>query len=151
LKPVLYLDIDDTLLSWASGEPRAVPGAGRFVTRALERFEVRWLSRWCPDGRMPERLLLDLAKMLGIAPACLRAIRGCIWDENGIKVDGITWLEHVALDREFLWIENRDGLTPRDLEVLREAARSDCYIACDVTEDEAALDRVLPLLDRRLS
>lgn len=149
MRPVLYLDIDDTLLSWASGGPEPVPGSGRFVRWAMERFEVRWLTRWCPSGDMSEDLVGDLSKMLGMDVAGLRSIRGCSWEESGTKVDGIAWLEHAVLGRDFAWVENREGLSERDLEVLRLTGYHDRYLPCNVTEDAAALDRIREVLERR--
>jgi hypothetical protein len=49
-RPVLYLDLDDTLLTWAASRPLAAPGAREFVLWALEHYEIRWLTRWCPTG-----------------------------------------------------------------------------------------------------
>lgn len=150
MRPVLYLDLDDTLLSWADGEPRAVPSSGSFMEWALARFEVRWLTRWCPSGEMPEDLLGDLAKMLGVDPARLGCIRGCSWEESGAKVDGITWLEHTVMDRPFFWVENREGLTDRDLEVLNETGFREHYLECNVSEDETVLERTRRRLERCL-
>lgn len=146
---MLYLDIDDTLLSWASGEPKGVPASGRFVQWAMERFEIRWLTKWCPTGQMADELLGDLSKMLGVETAQLRGIRGCSWDESGIKVDGIAWLEHAVLGRDFAWVENREGVSDRDLEVLELAGYADRYFPCNVSEDESALDRAREHLERR--
>lgn len=149
MRPVLYLDIDDTLLSWTTGSPAAVPGTERFLRWALDRFEVRWLSRWCPGGSMSEELLRDLSKMVGIDAERLALVPACMWNEEGIKADGIAWLEHVAGGREFAWVENRDGLADRDFEVLRVAGYDDCYYSCDVTHDPGALDRTRIALERR--
>jgi hypothetical protein len=147
--PVLYLDIDDTLLSWADGKPRPVPAAGGFVRWALSRFEVRWLTTWCPSGEMPDRLLADLARMLEMDARELRGIRGCDRSDSGIKADGIAWMEHLVLGRPFVWVENRGGLSDRDLEILDQAGLRDNYIECDVTVDETAIARVRRLLERR--
>lgn len=146
---MLYLDIDDTLLSWATGEPRPVAGSEGFLRWAMGRFEVRWLTKWCPTGRMSEDLLADLSKMVGVDIPGLRSIPGCSWEETGIKADGIAWMEHTVLGREFAWVENREGLVERDFEVLRVTGYDDCYFPCNVTEDASALDRTRQLLERR--
>lgn len=147
--PVLYLDIDDTLLSWADGQPRPVAGSEGFLRWALARFEVRWLTRWCPSGEMPPDLLGDLAKMVRIDPAELGHIRGSRWDFSSIKADGIAWLEHIALGREFAWVEDRGGVSDRDLELLATAGLAHCYYECSVTEDDTALVRVRHRLEER--
>lgn len=146
---MLYLDIDDTLLSWASGNPRPVAATEGFLRWALERFEVRWLSRWCPSGVMTDALLGDLSNMVGVDTAVLRSVAGCCWEGSGIKADGIAWLEHAVLGRDFAWVENPDGLSARDLEVLQLAGYGDHYVACDVSRDENALDQTRALLERR--
>lgn len=149
MRPVLYLDIDDTLLSWASGAPRPVPSSGSFLRWALERFEVRWLTKWCPGGTMADDLLIDLAKMLGVDREGLGAIPACAWEESGIKADGIAWLEHAVQGRDFAWVENREGLSERDFELLGSVGFSDRYFPCNVTQDESALERTRALLERR--
>lgn len=147
MRPVLYLDIDDTLLSWASGEPEPVDAAGGFVQWAMECFEVRWLTRWCPNGLMPDNLLGDLSKMIGIETDVLGTIHACNWEDSGIKSDGIAWLEHTVLGRDFVWVEDSEGLSPRDHEVLQAAGFGDRYIPCNVTEDAASLERVREQLE----
>lgn len=149
MRPVLYLDIDDTLLSWASGAPKAVASSESFLRWAMERFEVRWLTKWCPGGTMSDDLLGDLSKMVGVDVAGLGAIPGCAWEESGIKADGIAWLEHAILGREFVWVENREGLSAQDLDLLHTAGFRDRYYPCNVSEDETALDRTRALLERR--
>lgn len=50
MKPVMFLDVDDTLLSYPGGQAGAfVPD---FIRWAKEHFEVRWLTMWCPSGDM---------------------------------------------------------------------------------------------------
>ncbi|MFW6079985.1 MAG: hypothetical protein ACODAE_10210, partial [Gemmatimonadota bacterium] len=109
-QPALYLDLDDTLLSYATGRPQAGLGARRFLHWAIATFEVRWLTRWCPDGRMPDGLLADLARMTGVPRECLRTVRGFDWRWSASKLDGIAWLEHRVLGRPFLWIEDEYGV-----------------------------------------
>lgn len=145
-RPVLYLDLDDTIVSWSSGEPRGAPGVEDFLRWALRRFEVRWLTSWTPSGQMEESLLVDLAKLTGVDVGFLGCIHGLDW-EGGSKLDGIAWLEHVVLDRPFLWIE--DGSLPDSaLEFLRAHGLDECFVRCDVTRDEDALARLHQRLER---
>ena len=144
-RPVLYLDLDDTIVSWATGEPRGAPGVDEFMMWALRTFEVRWLTSWTPGGQMEESLLVDLAKLTGVDVDLLRCIRGLDW-EGGSKLDGIAWLEHVVLERPFVWME--DGTLPDPaLEFLRAHGFADCFVLCDVTRDEGALTRLHQRLD----
>ncbi|HEX2167153.1 MAG TPA: hypothetical protein VHG09_07925, partial [Longimicrobiales bacterium] len=75
-RPVLYLDLDDTVISWEGGSPSGAAGLREFLLWALETFEVRWLSRWARDGRMSPKLIHDLAKMSGVAEHRLEPIGG---------------------------------------------------------------------------
>lgn len=149
MRPVLYLDIDDTILSWATGEPRPAPSSRCFLLWAMDRFEVRWLTRWCPSGHMPDGLVGDLSKMVGVDASGLRSISGCSWEHSEIKANGIAWLEHTVLGRDFAWVEDPGGVSDRDLEILGLAGYRDRYIPCNVTEHEADLDRVQEILSAR--
>lgn len=147
-RPVLYLDLDDTLLNWSSGRPRAVPCAGDFVRWAAERYEIRWLTRWCRDGRMPDDLLRDLCGMLGVEGSALRGVRGLDWADGDSKANGIAWLEHLVLARPFLWLEDETGVGERELRLLAEQGLRRAYRPCNVTRDAGALRRIWRELER---
>lgn len=132
-RPVLYLDVDDTLISWRGGSPHAAPGAREFLLWALELYEVRWLTTWCPSGEMEESLVGDLARMLRVDRAVIRDIRGFDW-EGLSKLDGVAWLEHVLLDRPFLWVEDDYGVGEAEIEFLAAHRMLDRYRWCNVTE-----------------
>jgi hypothetical protein len=148
-KAVLYLDIDDTIISWEGGRPHAAPGAREFVLWALERYEVRWLTTWCPNGEMGESLLGDLCKMLELPTDLLRQIRGFDWEAGDSKLNGIAWLEHLVLGRPFIWLEDDYGMQAREKAVLSELALLDSYYCCNVTENAGALEEVQRVLRRR--
>lgn len=139
-RPVLYLDLDDTMVAWAEGKPHPAHGVEPFLSWAFERFEVRWLTSWAPTGCMEPRLVDDLAKLTGISGERLRSIRGLDW-EGGSKVDGIAWLEHAVLGRPFLWIEDA---TIKDayLELLERHGWLDRYRRCDVSREPDAVERL---------
>jgi hypothetical protein len=141
-RPVLYLDIDDTLLTWAAGYPAAARGAREFVVWALERFQIRWLSTWCPTGEMPDSLLHDLARMLDVDPARLRSIRSFDWDATESKLNGIAWLEHVVLNRPFLWVEDEYGVGDAERQFLASHGFLSAYRHCNVTKDADSLIRL---------
>jgi hypothetical protein len=65
-RPVLYLDVDDTLIMWNDAHPygKAAPWAREFVLWAVEHCEVRWLTMWCPAGRMAPHREAELALLL---------------------------------------------------------------------------------------
>lgn len=147
-RPVLYLDLDDTLISWEGAGPHAAPGAREFLTWALTRFEVRWLTTWCPNGEMEEKLLSDLAKMLQLPIDELRSIRGFEWDRKSSKLDGIAWLEHLVLGRPFVWLEDEYGFKERERQFLWEHRLIACYRHCNVTEDPHSLERAHAALRR---
>lgn len=145
MRPVLYLDLDDTLIAWPEGRegsPRGAPGAGAFLRWALERYEVRWLTTWCPGGRMPGDLLGDLARMVDLPREALRGIRGMDWSASGCKLDGVAWVEHVVTGRPFLWIEDDYGFGERERRFLEAHGMADRYLHVNVTEDPGALARL---------
>jgi hypothetical protein len=148
-QPVLYLDLDDTVITWRDGSPRAAPGAREFVLWALERFEVRWLTTWCPGGVMEEGLLGDLCRMLEIDAGVLGELRGFDWEDTGSKLNGVAWLEHVVQGRPFLWIEDEYGVGIRERWVLEKAGFIGSYRHVNVTEDPGALRRLHQALLRR--
>jgi hypothetical protein len=139
--PVLYLDLDDTIISWEGG-PHAAPGAREFMVWAMDRFEVRWLTTWCPGGVMEEGLLGDLARMLQLPADDLRHIRGFEWHEEGSKLNGIAWLEHKVFGRPFFWLEDDYGFQYRERRFLARERLLGSYLHCNVTEDPHSLGRV---------
>jgi hypothetical protein len=149
--PVLYLDIDDTLISWEGGEPHAAVGARDFFLWILDHFEIRWLTTWCPNGTMGEKLLRDLASMIKVPVHTLREIHGCGWDMTETKLNGIAWLEHLVQGRPFVWLEDDFGFTERERTFLDAHGFLDRYLHCNVTSDRNALSRALVQLRSRLS
>jgi hypothetical protein len=138
-RPVLYLDIDDTLISWEGGRPRAAPGARDFVVWALEHFDVRWLTTWCPEGEMAPGLLHDLCRMLDLPSQSIARIRGIPWDRETSKLNGIAWLEHLVLGRPFIWLEDEHGFQERERTFMVANQQLHCYRHCNVTVDPSSL------------
>lgn len=136
-KPVMYLDLDDTILTWAEGKPAPAEGVREFLLWALEQFEVRWLTRWARDGCMAPDLVRDLGKLTGVEPERLREIQGLDWSE-GSKLDGIAWVEHVVRDRPFVWIED-DNTGADHRAFFHRHSFMDSYRHCDVTQEPEAL------------
>ena len=93
-RPVLYLDLDDTVIAWSDGTPSGAPGVHEFLTWALDTFEVRLLSRWARTGIMEPRLVRDLARMSGVPPERLASIAGLDRD-----ADALVRLHGILMDR----------------------------------------------------
>lgn len=154
--PIAYLDVDDTILRRpTAGESIAAEGADEFLRFLARHFEVRWLTRWCPAGRMREEQVLRLARLLRLSAEELLPIAN-----PGAFVDGeppegmpVKWraLDWAAIDagRTFVWIEN--ALTPEDQAVLESRGLLDCYIHCDVTSDPSRLAEVRRILEERFA
>lgn len=146
-RAVLYLDLDDTILTWADGSPAPGAGVREFLLWALGHFEVRWLTRWARDGTMEPGLLRDLSKLTEVETERLGEIRGLDWSD-GTKLDGIAWAEHIVLGRPFLWLEDDNtGAEHRAFLDAHELAH--CYRHCDVTQDPEALVNAHAELKRR--
>lgn len=140
-RPVLYMDIDDTLLRYPEGGEGPVPAAGavEFVAWVFEHFEVRWLTRWCRDGRMSDHLIRAFCRMFRMDAEVVRRVKGLDWSETDNKLDGIAWLEHVVLGRRFLWIEDEHGLGETEQTFLTRQGFEEMWLSCNVTVDPQAL------------
>ena len=152
MRTVLYLDLDDTIIAWPHGRnasPRGARGGGELLGWALEQFEVRWLTTWCPDGRMAPGLLRDLARMLRLPLDLLEGIRGLDWSASRCKLDGIAWMEHLVLGRPFVWLEDEYGFGERERRFLRAHGLAESHLAVNVSTDANALARVQSALRLR--
>jgi hypothetical protein len=150
-RPIMYLDVDDTLIrryGWVDGEytfiGKGAPDAGEFVKWAVRNFEVRWLTLRCPTGTMEPDALRELARDLPIEREWIWYIRNPLglW-RNGnadTKIDGIDWDE----TRPWVWVEDRIG--EREAQMLRGRHILDRYIPCNVTDEPNRLAEVKQLL-----
>lgn len=141
-RPVMYLDVDDTLLRYPNGredDPVVADGAREFLAWALDAYEVRWLTRWCRAGEMPEDLVDDFCKMLDVEEAVVHGICGLDWTFSDTKLNAIAWLEHLVLDRPFLWVEDDYGVGTLERRFLVEHGLEASWRRCNVTERPAAL------------
>lgn len=153
-RSVMYLGIDDMLLRYPDGRdapPVAAPGAGDFLAWALDTYEVRWLSRRCRTGAMNDDLKVGLSRLLGLEVRLLSSIRGLDWSSSRTKLDGIAWLEHLVLDRPFLWVGDEGDLGPGELALLGGLDLEDCWRLCNATEQPEALKGLHEALQRELA
>lgn len=121
MKPVMFLDVDDTLLGYPGGN--AGSGVKEFVRWAKEHFEVRWLTMWCPEGSISEavdfrfggRLLPHLAQRMGMSESELAEIvnphafstdLGGIGGEWRDKSESVRAMLAETPDRRWAWVED---------------------------------------------
>lgn len=153
-RPIAYLDVDDTILRHPPGEPSAgAPGAAEFLRFLARHFEVRWLTRWCPGGRMTVEQLAGLETLLDVPAAELeRIVNPCTFEDNAppkgfpVKWRALDWAA-IEAGRPFVWIENH--ITAEDRRVLEERDLLECFVHCDVTANPHRLAEVRRLLERR--
>lgn len=94
---ILYIDVDDTLLL----HQKPVHNTAAFFQWCDKHFDVKWMTRWCPDGKMTPSQISYLAPILGIEPEDFKRF------ENPLK---FAWCKTEAVDWEgrqpFIWVEN---------------------------------------------
>lgn len=152
-RPIAYLDVDDTILRHPAPDiSLPPPDVGRFLRFLAAHFEVRWLTRWCPGGRMTPEQLASLEGFLEYPAADLeRIVNPCTFQDDAppqgfpVKWRGLDWAA-IEAGRPFVWIENY--LTPADRGVLEEHGLLDCFIHCDVTADPGRLAQVRRQLEQ---
>jgi hypothetical protein len=142
---VMYLDVDDTLIVWSNdvmgfGAPRAAD----FVNWALEHFEVRWLTMWCPSGRMRQEGAEELSYRFGykIAPEVFKSIRnpkGFI----GQKTEAIDYDD----PRPWVWVE--DMVLPKEKMFLTNRKLIDNFYPTNVSTNRVVLQKTWRLLAER--
>ncbi|MBU8920820.1 MAG: hypothetical protein KOO63_03070 [Bacteroidales bacterium] len=171
MKPICYLDVDDTLLRFPNSEepPGAAVGAWDLINFLNKHYEVRWLTCWCPCGDM----LIERAEMLAtllnyqgyIGSSGRLVLTDTIELESGYKLNkGEDWDEKIELlrsfanplsfkndktdaidfDRPFIWIE--DEILPIESMVLDSRGMLDCWVPCNVSVDPLRVTEVLTML-----
>jgi hypothetical protein len=137
---VMYLDVDDTLLvfnkSWAGF---GAPMVAEFIHWALEHFEVRWLTSWCPSGIMlPVTDGLSGAENLsyrlnyGVSTEILASIKNPKeWFEY--KTEAVDFED----PRPWVWVE--DGLVYKERELLNNKNLLNNFYPTNVSIDIRAL------------
>lgn len=147
--PIVYLDVDDVLIRWEGRYRETAPGAADFLRWLLCYVEVRWLTSWCPDGRMRDDRLEELTRVLGMQREDLEAIH------NPRPFPGRPFgypSKHLAVAfdeaRPWVWIED-EHLHKRNLDELARRGVAECYIECNTSRRPDDLARVRGILAER--
>lgn len=141
MKPILYLDIDDTLLMWSESRTRewwaehpdgeAAPLTKEFLEWAAQTCEVRWLTSWAMSGTMRDTRLEKLVRLFDVPESMLLAFDNPLrWGGKRGKLEGINW-DEVLEGREWAWVE--DGLPPSELDYLKEQGFEKNYYYTNVS------------------
>jgi len=141
----MYLDVDDTLLRWDNLRP-GTPGnqAKEFVEWAKKNFEVRWLTAWCPSGKMGDIGKNRLATAFRVKPEFFNDMDNPkSWGMSDNKTDAIDFDD----PREWVWVE--DEILQREIYILTTRDKVDRFIKTCVTEDPDALIKTKAILKQR--
>ena len=127
MKPILYLDLDETILF--RGFP--VHNSYEFFEWCTRYFEVRWLTRWCPDGIMDDHQSAVLSERFHgqITPEEIKKYnnpKGFL----SFKNDGV---DH-SVSRPWVWVEN--SLDGGEDEILRKSGFYGHYFKTNLHHDE---------------
>jgi hypothetical protein len=142
---VLYLDVDDTVLVWTNEvHGYAAPKAAEFLHWALEHFEVRWLTMWCPSGKLEENQTQELSyrfnyKVDSSVFAGITNPRSFI----NSKCEGIDFED----PRPWVWVE--DHLMPKEKYELENRNVADNFYSTHVTHNRVMLQSTWKKLAER--
>ena len=132
---LMYLDCDDTLLIHTR-DVRGFPAplAAEFVHWALEHFEVRWLTMWCPSGRLQPHGAAELAYRFDN-----RVTAETFLDIHNPKSFRHDKTEGVDFDdpRPWVWVE--DGLAVVEYEELQRRKMNNRFFRTNVSTNCTAL------------
>lgn len=153
MKPILFLDVDDTMIA----HPKGVAGtaAAEFLRWAQAHFEVRWLTMWAVSGTVNEEYVSDLARILKVSEAEIRSIHNPhafpVWnnpfDTNWRdKSHSIRKMLLETPTRDWGWVED-PYTTPSEREFISE--HPDRYFETSCSADPHALIRTAQKLADR--
>jgi len=136
MKPILYLDLDDTILN--GGMP--VHNSQAFFEWVTKHFELRWLTLWIPNGIMDDDQAGVLSQRFGgkIPPAEFQKYNNPLSierkDERGgwsyHKTNGIDFTE----TRPWAWVENRPSTA--EVRILIESGFVSRFYMTDLREND---------------
>jgi hypothetical protein len=144
---VMYLDVDDTLLVWTNDFVGfAAPRAAEFMYWALEHFEVRWLTMWCPSGRLQPHGAEELSYRFNykVSQETFFNIYNpkMFWQD---KTDGVDFED----PRPWVWVE--DGLIRVEEDLLKRRNLWNNFYKTNVTHDRRMLQKTWRLLAERFN
>ena len=145
-KPVMYLDIDDTLICWYKN-PKPAFKAKQFLLWATTHFEVRWLTWWCPSGTLDDADARKLGYFFELPSSVFSDIRNPLSFVKN-KTDAIDWKEHYS-GRKWVWIEDAVWQYDRDILRLHKAGLN--HIPCHVTANYHRLSKVWEMVAERFN
>jgi hypothetical protein len=93
----LYLDLDDTIFI----QTNPVHNSAAFFHWCKKHFDIRWLTRWCPDGKMNPDQINYLSKHLNVPKEEFPKFNnplGFKWS----KTEAVDW----AGNKPWIWVEN---------------------------------------------
>lgn len=134
-RPILYLDIDDTLIIWSlKVDGYGAPMVNEFIKWALEHFEVRWLTMWCPSGELSNEGAQELSYRTGeiIDPEVFVNIKNPKGFINN-KTDAIDFDEV----RPWVWVE--DAMVYREKMEMIARVKDDNFYPTNVSQNVMAL------------
>lgn len=144
---IMMIDLDDTLLVWTDkGMGFAAPAADEFMLWALEHFEVRWLTMWCPSGKLREHGARELSYRFGhrIPPEVFAGISNPKRFINN-KTEAV---DHDD-SRPWVWVE--DALVPYELKELQDKNCMENFYPTNVTHNVVALQATWAKLAKRFN
>lgn len=143
----MYLDIDDSLLVWTNDIGGfAAPRAAEFMHWALEHFEVRWLTMWCPSGRLQDYGAEELSYRFNY-----KVSKETFFDIHNPKMFWQDKTDGVDFDdpRPWVWVE--DGLIPSETALLKQKGLHDNFYKTNVSHDRRVLQKTWRLLAERFN
>jgi hypothetical protein len=109
MKPILYLDLDDTILN--GGMP--VHNSQAFFEWVVKHFEMRWLTAWIPNGIMDDYQAYVLSQRFDgkIPPTEFQKYNNPMPIERDDERGGSSYHKTNGIDftetRPWAWVENR--------------------------------------------
>lgn len=142
---ILYLDVDDTLLVWTNDFVGfAAPRAADFVHWALEHFEIRWLTMWCPSGRLQPHGAEELSYRFNNKVSAETFYS--IYNPRMFQQDKSAGIDFDD-PRPWVWVE--DGALPNEERVLKSKGLWTNFYKTNVTHDRRMLQKTWRLLAER--